>query len=229
MLKGFNSISDVQVYWDIYEKTYLSSLHRQEYQDLIEPLAKLYSCIIEYQARVICHLSRAQLSRAWENVAGWNDWAGKAGEIAELNKGCSSYIPLLQEREVRERWNRQLQEMQESRTILDEIRQGLDEGRKQTQRNYEDQKERNLLHDLASDYEGYKNFNQLKVDGTCEWFFSDDRFLKWRDSNTFSLLWVSAGPGCGQSVLTRALIDEHRLSTNVTTSTVCYFFFKERG
>ena len=96
----------------------------------------------------------------------------------------------------------------------------------QTQRIYDNQKERALLQDLTSDYEGYKNFNPRKVDGTCEWFLDDDRFRTWRDSNTSSLLWVSAGPGCGKSVLSRALIDEHRLSTNVTTSTVCHFFFK---
>ena len=98
---------------------------------------------------------------------------------------------------------------------------------KQTQRNYEDQRERDLLQDLASDYEGYKDFNPPRVQGTCEWFFMDDRFRKWRDSNTSSLLWVSAGPGCGKSVLSRALIDEGQLSTSVTTSTICYFFFKD--
>ena len=42
-----------------------------------------------------------------------------------------------------------------------------------------------------------------------------------------SLLWVSTGPGYGKSVLSRALIDDHQLSTNVTTSTVCHFFFKD--
>jgi ankyrin repeat domain-containing protein 50 len=227
MPKGFNSIGDVQVYWEICEKTYLRSSHRQDYQDLIEPLAELYSHIIEYQARVICYLSRAQLSRAWQNVAGWNDWAGKAGEVGTLTERCSSYIPPLQEEEIRERWNRQLQEIQESRAILKEIRHILEEGGIHTRKMYEDQKERELLQDLASDYEGYKNFNPQRVVGTCEWFFNDDRFYKWRDRNISSLLWVSAGPGCGKSVLSRALIDERRLSTNVTTSTVCHFFFKD--
>ncbi|KAH8654691.1 ankyrin repeat-containing domain protein [Ilyonectria robusta] len=225
MLKGFNSIGDVQVYWKFCEKTYLESSHREKYQDLVEPLAQLYSHIIEYQALVICHLSKAQLSRAWKDVAGY-DWAGRARDIDDLSKRRSDCIPPLQEEEIRERWNRQLQEMQESRTILDEIRRILKEGGMQTQKIYEDQKERDLLRDLASDYEGNKNFNPQRVPGTCQWFFNDDRFRKWRDSNTSSLLWVSAGPGCGKSVLSRALIDE-RLSTNVATSTVCYFFFKD--
>jgi ankyrin repeat domain-containing protein 50 len=227
MLKGFNSINDIQVYWKLCEKAYLQSSHRAIYQDLIEHLGKLYSYVIEYQARAICHLFNPQLSRAWKNVTGWDDWDGKVTDINDLSKRCSDCIPPLQEEEIRKNRDSQLREMHESRTILDEIRHIVKEDGKQTQRNYEDEKERNLLKDLSSDYEGYKDFNPPRVPGTCEWFFMDDRFRKWRDSNTSGLLWVSAGPGCGKSVLSRALIDEGRLSTSVTTSTICYFFFKD--
>lgn len=84
-----------------------------------------------------------------------------------------------------------------------------------------------LLETLASDYRGDKDFVSERVSGTCEWFFEDDRFLKWRDSDTSRLLWVSAGPGCGKSVLARALIDEKKVCTETRASTVCYFFFKD--
>lgn len=116
--------------------------------------------------------------------------------------------------------------MQESQIILDEIRVILEESRRETQRLSDDQKLRALLQDLAADYEGYKDFNPPRVPGTCEWFLQDDRFLEWRSSDS-GILWVSAGPGCGKSVLSRALIDERRLTTNVATSTICYFFFKD--
>ena len=76
MLNDFNSIGDLQVYWQICEKNYLQSVHWQNYQHLINPLANLYSYIIEYQARVICHLSEAQLTRAWHDVADAHHWAG---------------------------------------------------------------------------------------------------------------------------------------------------------
>ncbi|KGO48488.1 hypothetical protein PEXP_072180 [Penicillium expansum] len=227
MLKGFNSISDVQVYWTIFEETYLTSSHRQHYENLVEPLAKLYSYIIEYQARAICHFSKTQLSRGWQNVAGGNDWAGKASEIGALSKARSILISHDNEKEIRERWSRQLREIQESTAILGEIRQVLDESQRQTQGNYAEMVERKLLQDLASDYEGYKDFNRLRVQGTCEWFFNDEKFHKWRDSDISGLLWLSAGPGCGKSILSRALIDERRLSLNITTSTVRHFFFKD--
>lgn len=88
------------------------------------------------------------------------------------------------------------------------------------------QEEKDLLQNLASDYEKWKDHNPRRVEGTCEWFFGDDRFRKWKESN-FCLLWVTVGPGCGKSVLARALIDEQHLSTNIAASTVCYFFFKD--
>jgi ankyrin repeat domain-containing protein 50 len=39
------------------------------------------------------------------------------------------------------------------------------------------------------------------------------------------LLWVSADPGCGKSVLAKYLVDEILPSTN--TRIACYFFFKD--
>jgi nucleoside phosphorylase len=95
-------------------------------------------------------------------------------------------------------------------------------------KHYEDEKVRELLHDLASDYEAYKDINPRRLDGTCEWFFNDPRFYSWRDSKNADLLWVSAPPGCGKSVLARSLIDEGRLSNGTSiVSGVCYFFFKD--
>ena len=90
-----------------------------------------------------------------------------------------------------------------------------------------DDQEAKLLEALASDYKSDKDLVSTRVPGTCEWFFKDDRFLEWRDSNVSRLLWVSAGPGCGKSVLARALIDERRVCTNTMASSVCYFFFKD--
>lgn len=76
-----------------------------------------------------------------------------------------------------------------------------------------------------SDYEGQKNANPNRVDGTCNWFLQHDRYQKWRDSTIGGLLWVSGDPGCGKSVLSKFLID-HELRTLESVS-ICYFFFKD--
>ncbi|CAG8017900.1 unnamed protein product [Penicillium olsonii] len=229
MLQGFNSLADVQLYWHICETRYLNGQHVQVYKELFEPLAKLYSYIIEFHACAICHLSKSQTSRALKGMTDSNDWKGKVTTIDELSTKCSKMIPRLEVGEVREERDKVLQEMQQSQDILNEIRSLLQTESKQSQTIHKEQKTKDLLRDLISDHtpEDYKDFNPERVKGTCEWFFKDERFCEWRAATSSSILWVSASPGCGKSVLARALIDESRLSTSVTTSTVCYFFFKD--
>ena len=226
------------MYWQICEKAYLQSAHRQDYQHLVEPLAKLYSYVIEYQARVICHLSEAQLSRAWQDVAGSHHWVETKEEIDKLDGVCSRFIPIGEQEEIRKNRDAQLQEMQKLHIIQEDILNIMKESR-------QDEKETRLLEDLAraaGDYHRYKNINRMRVTGTCEWFLTDQRFGKWRDSKSPSLLWVSAGPGRGKSVLSRSLIDEGHLNATSTititssailasssTTTICYFFFKDGG
>ncbi|KAI8630712.1 hypothetical protein F5Y19DRAFT_32450 [Xylariaceae sp. FL1651] len=238
MLKGFNWISDLQIYWEICEQTYLKSENRKYYQHLAMPLAKLYSYVIEYQARVICHLSSAQLSRAWQNVAGSNDWIGMLDKIENQDKDCRKRFILNGEQtEIRNKWNVQLRKIQKLEITQEKMLQDV-------RGNRQDEKETRLLQDLADaakDYKRYKDMNPERVPGTCEWFLTDERFRKWRDSESSSLLWVSAGPGRGKSVLSRCLIDEEKLSATSTItvtnsailanseSIICYFFFKEGG
>jgi hypothetical protein len=77
----------------------------------------------------------------------------------------------------------------------------------------------------VSDYEGQKNANPNRIDGTCRWFLQHDRYQSWRNSTKDSLLWVSGDPGCGKSVLSKFLI-EHEFRTLESVS-ICYFFFKD--
>jgi hypothetical protein len=77
----------------------------------------------------------------------------------------------------------------------------------------------------TSDYEKHKARNPDRVDGTCQWFLQHPKFRNWRDSKISGLLWVSADPGCGKSVLSKSLVDNELLSTK--SRTTCYFFFKD--
>jgi len=74
-------------------------------------------------------------------------------------------------------------------------------------------------------YEKYKNRNPLRVDGTCHWVLTHPQFQQWRQSKHDNILWVSADPGCGKSVLARSLIDCDLQDDGQTT--LCYFFFKD--
>ncbi|KKP05399.1 hypothetical protein THAR02_02504 [Trichoderma harzianum] len=76
-----------------------------------------------------------------------------------------------------------------------------------------------------SPYKDRKDRNPQRVQGTCDWFASHEHFRTWNESSSLSLLWVSADPGCGKSVLVRHLVDSVLQTT--ASRTVCYFFFKD--
>ncbi|KAK1751996.1 heterokaryon incompatibility protein-domain-containing protein [Echria macrotheca] len=76
-----------------------------------------------------------------------------------------------------------------------------------------------------SPYRDRKDLNPERVPGTCDWFVYHERFAEWKDSTSSKMLWVSADPGCGKSVLTKYLVDSVLPATQ--SRTVCYFFFKD--
>ncbi|OBT80382.1 hypothetical protein VF21_00914 [Pseudogymnoascus sp. 05NY08] len=231
MLEGFSSIGELQQFWQIQEKISLQSKHQHHYQSLTERLVKLYSLFLTYQAYVICHLSKTQFSRAWGDLSSPGFWTSKVEEIDSWSENCCRLIGVSRESEIQE--NR------------DSLLEGLQKLQESSERHIRDGQESRLLGDLAEaagDYERYKGLNPKRVPGTCEWFLKDGRFRKWRDNSTSSLLWVSAGPGRGKSVLSRCLIDENQFPVTTITitpssnkpatsrqSTICYFFFKDGG
>ncbi|KAF3087187.1 hypothetical protein TWF706_011259 [Orbilia oligospora] len=83
---------------------------------------------------------------------------------------------------------------------------------------------RNILKKLYQSLEkNQKDLHPHRVPGTCEWFTSHPQYLDWKARETSAMLWVSADPGCGKSVLAKYLID----SIFLPTTTTCYFFFKD--
>ncbi|CAK7218369.1 hypothetical protein SBRCBS47491_003486 [Sporothrix bragantina] len=217
MLDGFNSINDILVYWNAGEEILRNDNTGAHF---LKSLTNLYASIIEYQASVICHISKGQGSRAMQSVAGAVEWATKTQNIAKLNMACKDLVDVSCRADIQRANDRALQGMRD-------IVVALEQRERQTRDLERDKKERDLLRDLQCPYESYKDFNRQRVQGTCEWFFNDDRFHTWRDASTSSLLWVSAGPGCGKSVLSRAIVDDLSASTAGGSSTVCHFFFKD--
>ncbi|KAK6359015.1 hypothetical protein TWF696_000187 [Orbilia brochopaga] len=76
-----------------------------------------------------------------------------------------------------------------------------------------------------SPYRDRKDRNPDRVPRTCEWFTSHSLFQGWQQCTSSRLLWVSADPGCGKSVLAKYLVDSILPSTE--SRAVCYFFFKD--
>ncbi|KAK0123332.1 hypothetical protein ONS96_010326 [Cadophora gregata f. sp. sojae] len=76
-----------------------------------------------------------------------------------------------------------------------------------------------------SDYEGHRDRIERPLPGTCAWILNHPKYKEWLQIKESSMLWVSADPGCGKSVLTSFLVDAQ--ASDNTRATICYFFFKD--
>ncbi|KAL2010007.1 hypothetical protein VTN00DRAFT_5814 [Thermoascus crustaceus] len=77
-------------------------------------------------------------------------------------------------------------------------------------------------------YEETKAQNPDRVPGTCERFLQHPTYREWFEASGPNLLWVTADPGCGKSVLSKSLVVDYTSRMSADTS-VCYFFFKDNS
>ncbi|KIW59550.1 hypothetical protein PV05_03993 [Exophiala xenobiotica] len=190
-------------------------------------VVQLYSRILEYQAHMVCHLSHNTAKRGWSNIIKPGHWADLPAAVKNADQECQQYASFLDKTAERELLQEQTLQIERSTKVQRQILDALSDIEKVRAAERDDDLLKDFLQSFSTDYEGDKDINTKRVPGTCQWFLDHKRFQTWRDSPTSALLWVSAGPGCGKSVLSRCLVDERLLTNSRMTSTVCYFFFKD--
>jgi hypothetical protein len=105
------------------------------------------------------------------------------------------------------------------------VEQGKQRAQKEETRYQNDKHKRCHQVFKTSTYEDFKDVNPDRVDGTCRWVLFHPQYLQWYTKAHDDLLWISADPGCGKSVLAKSLVDNELRNTD--KHTVCYFFFKD--
>jgi ankyrin repeat protein len=118
--------------------------------------------------------------------------------------------------------------------VSKQLGQSLNRAFEQRESHHHERMERALTEDQhrchqafkTSMYEEHKNNNPHRIPGTCEWAMKSPEYLRWWKAPNNDLLWISADPGCGKSVLAKSLIDEDFKTSDPSTSVV-YFFFKD--
>ncbi|KAL3470280.1 hypothetical protein BJX99DRAFT_264398 [Aspergillus californicus] len=71
----------------------------------------------------------------------------------------------------------------------------------------------------TSTYEKFKNLNFDPSPNTCLWVLRSKEYINWK-----YILWVSADPGCGKSVLAKKITEDIEAEGS---RNICYFFFKD--
>jgi hypothetical protein len=210
-IEGLNFITILLSEYKWKQRIYLSG-GGEASQDFAASARKLYAAILEYVALLCVHLKHPALKRFQRNVLKAGDWASRLSSLKQLDSACRRVTEVIETSRAYQ-WRIEEQEWQQK--LLDQPRRAEDKAN---------------LRALYSDYESAKNFNEVRIPGTCEWFLKHPVFLTWRESRDSCLLWLTADPGCGKSVLARYLIDrkgEILSSGNTEVPAICYFFFKD--
>lgn len=227
MIEGLNEICDLLRLYKHKESVYLQDPDEPPHPDLMKAIKEVYTNIFEYQMRFVCFLIQE-----WKKIGPYrkrelNDSGCRLERIKDLDGKFDEYSTVCSEEKTRRLYEDESYCIERSIDIRSRVVDMFEASRTTNREERREKIEAELLGTIASDYKGDKDSIPARVPGTCEWFFEDERFLNWRSSKSSSVLWLSAGPGFGKSVLSRTLVDEKRVCNYVTTSSVCYFFFKD--
>lgn len=145
--------------------------------------------------------------------------------VKESDKTCRSYINLADSESI----NNISTKVNDIETMIEEQFKGLNEKMQELRDLPQDSLLRECFRCFSVvDYQNIKDEVPPRVPGTCEWILSHPKYLMWLNAQETKLLWITADPGCGKTVLAKSLIDEHLLSLDGSPAdNVCYFFFKD--
>ncbi|PYH75959.1 hypothetical protein BO82DRAFT_297472, partial [Aspergillus uvarum CBS 121591] len=225
LLRGLDLISESMIRLRAREDLYLTSQTGPE-TDLLKQLkgflTSLCCKILEFQARALFYLHRRSAAQLLRDFLDSDGWASLCQDIERLEKSIETTTALIEARGTR-------QKHQDLLERIEVIRNAAHQRDLWATTSARDERIRKFLKLLYTcPYKDRKNRNDRRVPGTCEWFTTHGTFQKWQQSSPddlAGLLWVSADPGCGKSVLSRYLVDDILLNDNKRT--VCYFFFKD--
>lgn len=192
---------------------------------LASEIIKLCRSVLEFQARAICQFDRKRAHQFARNLVEADGWEKRLEQIRSCEAECEKIRVLLHSKEQQQGMER-LESLIE--TFNAENQSRGDGVIAKIEASREEGKESECLATLrTTDYESDKSRIANHIPGTCTWFLSHDKYHSWLSETRSRLLWVTADPGCGKSVLSKFLVNSYIKSATTSATTVCYFFFRD--
>ena len=244
LVDGLDYISTLIARFTVMERTYqhfkstrFTSSDSMDTTDLDRSfelhVTKLYSQILAYQARVVCQLPRNVLMRYGRDVLKVDDWSTMLADIKITESNCSELFKIIDAGKMEDAWKEQETRMDKLSEHYMSTQQKINQLAVEFKQSIEEQRDWHRTEEeimclqalCTTTYMDHKDVNPDRVHGTCLWFLNNEKFLEWAERDCSELLWVTADPGCGKSVLSKSLVDcELRSTLSLTTA---YFFFKD--
>ncbi|KAM0317008.1 hypothetical protein ACHAO8_002814 [Botrytis cinerea] len=202
---------------------------------LFSGIIELYTKILNSQAEVVCQLNRSTIKGYLRQVFQTDKWKNMHRDILRIEGQCWGIAQAIDSDQCRklskELFGKMAQLCDVGNGLLEVTREthqavnklGQEFGQHERSK---DETECLQIFRLNNLYEIQQKRNPDRVPGTCEWLLESQAFTDWRDKKSMGLLWISADPGCGKSVLSKAFYKEKLVSFSSAT-VICYFFFKD--
>ncbi|CAG7918233.1 unnamed protein product [Penicillium olsonii] len=219
LLQGLEATSGLIARLDAMEGLYLKSETNVPADFMVKfkaGLISLYCKILEFQARALYFLRKSSFVQASRNALKLDQWDALKASIMSQDVEAQNFMKLIDAANRRSdcekislEFDRALKRHQVSQTASQRF-----------------EKVKILLKTLnLCPYRDRKDRVDDRVLETCEWFTGHSLFQKWDQNDGSRLLWVSADPGCGKSVLSKYLVDE--VLPSARKRKICYFFFRD--
>ena len=185
-------------------------------------LIKLYTKVLEFQAKAACYLSHGTLTRFARNIPKADDWGTLQSSVVRIEAECREYTSL----------TFALKQQSSLRVLIE----SLEEQEERLTHLIENQ---NLQQDLAlmvtrlisdisvgQDHEDVRTRlgSQYWVSG--QWLFKTRQYLDWTNSRPSSTLWLRGPVGVGKSCLTSIVIQ--KLLANAIDNRVAFFYCSQQ-
>ncbi|KAF7861978.1 hypothetical protein EAF04_007858 [Stromatinia cepivora] len=202
---------------------------------LSNAIVELYTKILGFQAEVICQSNRPKVKGYFRKVFQVDKWENMHQDVLRTEGRCWGLAQAIDSdrcSKLSEECKSKLAELYitglEILKVSGRTYQAVINLGQESEQRERTKEEMECLQAFRSGnlYEEQKNITPDRVPGTCNWLLKDSTFIDWQQWRGSSLLWISADPGCGKSVLSKAFVDD-RLVAATQSTVICYFFFKD--
>lgn len=184
-------------------------------------LVKLYTRVLEFQAKAVCYLDHGTLARFALNIPKVDDWRTLLSTILRIDTECRAYTSL------RFAMNQESQ--------LQGLIESLDKQKRLTvlsanQRIQQDAAlmVARLISDIpvVQDHEDVRTRLGSQYWDSGQWLFQTQQYFDWNTCDSSSMLWLQGPVGVGKSCIT-SIVVEHFLP-NTIDKRVAYFYCSQQ-
>lgn len=188
----------------------LSTDHEKLHAAFESHITKLYAQVLNFQASAVCQLNKPSLQRHALDTIKIHDWAMILSEIKEQEMECQKYFDVVGSTNLdafKEQHEHVEELFQSQKIYLEawnvEIRRDREDKAQRHQSKQESEARKALC---TTTYRDHKDRNPDRLENTCRWFLENKIYRSWQSTTGSGMLWVTADPGCGKSVLANSSI-----------------------